>query len=76
MAGLTTNPVYVVDLGFLLPVMVITGILLLRRHSTGFLLTPGMLIFGAVFPPQRASMTCTFSGSTMRAIPYGQEAAS
>jgi len=46
---LTTNPVYVVDLGFLLPAMVITGILLLRRHSTGFLLTPGMLIFEAVF---------------------------
>ena len=49
MAGLTTNPVYVVDLGFLLPAMVITGILLLRRHTTGFLLTPGLLIFGAVF---------------------------
>jgi len=39
-----TNPVYVLDLGFALPLMFWTGTLLWRRHSLGYLLA-GILLF-------------------------------
>jgi len=44
-AGLVTNPVHVLDLSVCLPGIIITGILLLRRHSLGLLLTPVVLTF-------------------------------
>ena len=44
-AGLVTNPVHVLDLSICLPGIMITGILLLRRHLLGLLLTPVVLSF-------------------------------
>jgi hypothetical protein len=44
-AGLVTNPVHVLDLSVFLPGSLITGILLLRGHSLGLLLTPVLLTF-------------------------------
>jgi hypothetical protein len=44
-AGLFTNPVHVLDLSVCLPGIIITGILLLRRHPAGLLLTPVVLTF-------------------------------
>lgn len=49
MAGLHTNPVYVADLGLLLPALVTTGVLLLRKRVAGFLLAAPMLVYGVVF---------------------------
>jgi hypothetical protein len=44
-AGLVTNPVHVLDLSVCLPGIAITGILLLRQHNMGLLLTPVVLTF-------------------------------
>jgi len=43
--GLFTNPVHVLDLSICLPGILMTGALLLRRHSLGFLLAPAILTF-------------------------------
>jgi hypothetical protein len=43
--GLFTNPVHALDLSVCLPGIMITGILLLRRHPLGLLLTPAVLTF-------------------------------
>jgi hypothetical protein len=43
--GLLTNPVHVLDLGFLLPAMIITAILLWRRRLLGYLLAIPLLVF-------------------------------
>lgn len=44
-AGLFTNPVHVLDLSVCLPGIMISGILLLRGHPLGLLLTPVVLTF-------------------------------
>jgi len=44
-AGLFTNPVQVIDLAFFLPGIFIIGILLLRQHRLGMILTPVLLVF-------------------------------
>jgi hypothetical protein len=44
-AGLLTNPVHVLDLSVCLPGIMMTGILLLRRHPAGLLLAPVVLTF-------------------------------
>jgi hypothetical protein len=44
-SGLPTNPVHVLDLGFYLPAMIITAILLWRRKLLGYLLAIPLLIF-------------------------------
>jgi hypothetical protein len=44
-AGLPTNPVHVIDLAIFLPGLLITGILLLRKHLLGLLLAPMLLTF-------------------------------
>lgn len=41
--GLTTNPVYVQDLAFWLPLMVVAGVWLRQRRPWGFLLTASVL---------------------------------
>jgi hypothetical protein len=43
--GLFTNGVHVIDLSIFLPGIFIAGILLLKRKSSGFLLTPVFLTF-------------------------------
>jgi hypothetical protein len=43
--GLFTNPVQVLDLSVFLPAILITGILMLRKHPLGLLLTPVILLF-------------------------------
>ncbi len=48
-AGLRTNPVYVADLGFLLPALITAGILLLRKRIVGYVLAAPMLVYGVVF---------------------------
>lgn len=43
--GLATNVVQVLDLSVFLPGILITGILLLRRKTAGFLIAPALLMF-------------------------------
>src|SRR5438105_2947790 len=43
--GLLTNPVHVLDLGLLLPGMIITGVLLWRRKLLGYILAIPLLVF-------------------------------
>ena len=43
--GLWVNPVHVLDLAFILPGMVITSVLLLRRNMLGFLLAVPLMVF-------------------------------
>jgi hypothetical protein len=44
-SGLTTNPVYVQDLAFWVPAMVLAGVWLWQRKAWGALLTGGLLTF-------------------------------
>jgi hypothetical protein len=46
--GLLTNPIHVLDLSFVLPLHVIAGVALLQRRSSGFVLAPALLAFGAL----------------------------
>jgi hypothetical protein len=43
--GLTTNPIYVQDLSFWIPLMAVSAVLLWRRQAWGYVLTGGMLVF-------------------------------
>jgi hypothetical protein len=43
--GLLTNPVHVLDMGLLLPAMIITAILLWRRKLLGYILAIPLLVF-------------------------------
>lgn len=45
--GLWTNPVHVLDLGLLLPAMMITSIMLWRKKFLGYFLTVPLLVFSA-----------------------------
>jgi hypothetical protein len=44
-SGLLTNPVHVLDLSFVLPAMIVTSILLWRRHPLGTLFAVPLLVF-------------------------------
>ncbi|MCL1632089.1 hypothetical protein M3N64_09010 [Sporolactobacillus sp. CPB3-1] len=44
-AGLLSNPVHVLDFSFYLPLMVLAGVWLFQKRSSGYLLAPAMLIF-------------------------------
>lgn len=46
--GLPVNPVHVLDLGFILPGMVITSIMLWKRRPTGYLFAVPFLMFAAI----------------------------
>lgn len=41
--GLPTNPVHVLDMGLLLPAVLLAGVLLIKRRSWGYLLVPAVL---------------------------------
>ena len=43
--ALLTNPVHVLDYSFYLPLILISGIMLLRRNRIGYFLAPMMLVF-------------------------------
>jgi hypothetical protein len=43
--GLTTNPIYVQDLSFWIPLMAVSAILLWRRAAWGLVLGGGMLVY-------------------------------
>jgi len=43
--NLLVNPVHVIDIAFALPGLIITAILLLKRHRLGYILTPIALVF-------------------------------
>jgi hypothetical protein len=47
-AGLTTNPVYLLDLAIFLPAMVLVGLLLIRRRPLGFTMAVPLYVWGAV----------------------------
>ncbi|MBL7851473.1 MAG: hypothetical protein JNN04_11270 [Cyclobacteriaceae bacterium] len=44
-AGLSTNPVHVLDLSVVLPGVFIVGLLLIRQHPLGLLFAPVLLVF-------------------------------
>jgi hypothetical protein len=43
--SLLTNPVHVLDISFMLPGLIITSVLLIKRKKTGFILAPILLVF-------------------------------
>ncbi|MEI9910957.1 MAG: hypothetical protein WDO71_15565 [Bacteroidota bacterium] len=55
-AGLFTNPVHVLDLSVCLPGIIITGILLLKRHPVGLLMTPVVLTFFVIMDISLATL--------------------
>lgn len=46
--GLTTNPIYVQDLGFWVPLMAVAGVWLWQRRAWGYLLVGVLLSFGVI----------------------------
>lgn len=56
--GLATNPVHVLDLAIFLPAMALAGVLLARRHASGFGLAP--VVLGAVVPIGLGIVCATF----------------
>ncbi|CAM4260373.1 hypothetical protein [Flavobacterium terrigena] len=55
--GLFTNAVQVMDLAFLLPGVIIVGILLLKQSYLGFLITPALLTFFVLMDITIATLT-------------------
>lgn len=45
-AGLASNPVWVLDLGIVLPAMILAGVMLRRDRPLGYLLAGPLLVFG------------------------------
>jgi len=43
--ALPTNPVHILDLGFFLPAVIVTGVMLLKKKPLAYTLTPGGLVF-------------------------------
>lgn len=55
--ALPTNPVYVLDYSFYLPLVVLSGVLLLRKERLGYFLVPMMLVFGLITDGNIISLT-------------------
>jgi len=55
-AGLTVNPVHVLDLAFVLPAMIVTSLLLLKQNPLGLLFTAPLLTFSAAMGVAIVSM--------------------
>lgn len=55
--ALPTNPVHVLDYSFFLPLIVIAGILLLRKNRLGYFLAPMMLVFALITNVNIISLT-------------------
>jgi len=54
---LPTNPVYVLDLAFLIPLYIVTAIWLLRRHPWSGLLAGGLAVFNSLLSVSIVSST-------------------
>jgi hypothetical protein len=54
--GLVVNPVHTLDYAVLLPLMIISGVLALRRHDAAGLLVPAMLVFAVAMSANIAVM--------------------
>ncbi|MBZ5563736.1 MAG: hypothetical protein LAP13_15105 [Acidobacteriia bacterium] len=54
--GLLTNPVHVLDLALLLPGLVVTAIMLLRRKVLGFVFAPALITFMMLMSAQLAAL--------------------
>lgn len=55
--GLLTNPVHVLDYSFFLPLIVIAGVLLIRKKRLGYFLAPMMLVFALITNVNIISLT-------------------
>jgi len=47
-AGLLSNPVHALDFSFYLPLMILAGVLLIKKRSIGYILAPPMILFAAM----------------------------
>jgi hypothetical protein len=43
--ALPTNPVHILDLGFFLPAVIVTGVLLIKRKALAYTLAPAFIVF-------------------------------
>ena len=64
--GLLTNPVHVLDLAFVLPGMIVAGVLLRRQRPLGLLLAPVLLVFSTMIG---AAILTLFAVSAARGLP-------
>jgi hypothetical protein len=64
--GLLTNPVHVLDMGLLLPAMIITAILLWRRKPLGYILAIPLLVFSIL---TGIGMLAIFVAMSMKGMP-------
>ena len=69
---LWVNPVHVLDLGILLPAMVITSVLLWRRKALGYVLSVPLLVFAMTMG---LGIIAMFAISAARGLPYSLPAA-
>ena len=70
--ALWTNPVHVLDLAFVLPAMIATGVLLRRGHPWGLLLAPVLLVFAVAMG---VAILALFALSAVRGLPVAAPAA-
>jgi len=70
--NLWVNPVHVLDLGILLPAMVITSVLLWRRKALGYVLSVPLLVFAMTMG---LGIIAMFAISAARGLPYSLPAA-
>ena len=64
--GLLTNPVHVLDLGVVLPAMIVVGVLLRRQRPLGLLLAPVLLVFAVAMG---VAILAMFAFYALRAMP-------
>ena len=53
---LLVNPVHVIDISFALPGLIITAVLLLKKHNVGYILAPVALVFIIILTIALAAM--------------------
>ena len=70
--ALPTNPVHVLDLSFMLPAMMIVGIMLRRKHRFGLLFAVPLLVFAVTMG---IGILCLFSVAAGRGMPVAVPAA-
>ena len=69
--ALWTNPVHVLDLAFLLPAMIVAGILLKRQHAWGLFLAVPLLVFAVTMG---FAILALFALSAMNGLPVAAPA--
>jgi len=70
--ALLTNPVHVLDLAFVLPAMIVAGVLLRRQQRWGLLLAPVLLVFSVTMG---VAILALFGLSAARGLPAAAPAA-